>query len=56
MGISRKYMGYWWGILKERDLQEYQDVGGRIKLRGNLNRIVWSGFIWLSIGTSGGHL
>jgi hypothetical protein len=44
---------------EERDHWEDLDVGGRIILRRILERsdgVVWTGFIWLKIGTSGGLL
>jgi hypothetical protein len=44
---------------KERDHWEDQDVGGWTILKWILERqdeIVWSGLIWLRIGTSGGLL
>jgi hypothetical protein len=45
--------------LKERDHSEERDVIGRIILEWILERydgVVWTGLIWLRIGTSGGLL
>jgi hypothetical protein len=51
------HIGYWWGIQKERDHWEDQDVGGWIILKWILERwdgMVWVGLMWLRMGTSGG--
>jgi hypothetical protein len=50
-------IGYWWESHKERDHKEDQDVGGWTLLKWMLkgqDGVVWSGSIWLRIGTSGG--
>jgi len=47
------------GNLRERDHLEDSDVDGRIILRWILRKSdvgLWSGLIWLWIGTGGGHL
>jgi hypothetical protein len=47
------------GKLKERDRQEDQDLGGYIILKWISDRwdaVVWTGLIWLRMGTSGGLL
>jgi len=53
------YTGFWWGNLRERDHLEYPDVDGR-RILGMIFRNwdvkIWTGLIWLRIGTSGGHL
>jgi hypothetical protein len=52
-------IGIWWESQKERDLQEDPEVGGRIMLKCVLNKqdgVVWTGFIWLRIRTSGRFL
>jgi hypothetical protein len=52
-------IGYWWESQKERDHWEDRDVGGWTTLKLILDRydgMVWSGLIWLRIGTSGGLL
>jgi hypothetical protein len=51
--------GLWWGNLRERDHLEDLDVEGRIILKWIFKK--WAngtltGFIWLRIGTIGGHL
>jgi hypothetical protein len=45
--------------LKIRDLSEKVGVDGRIRLKWILEKEdgkLWTGFIWLRIRTSGGHL
>jgi hypothetical protein len=45
-------VGYWW----ERDHYEDQDVGGWITLGCILERwdgVMWTGLVWLRIGTGG---
>jgi hypothetical protein len=47
--------GYRWESQKERDHWEDQDVGWWIILKGNFERedeVIWTGLIWLRIGTS----
>jgi hypothetical protein len=49
----------WWESQKERGHWEDQNVGGRRILKWILERydgMVWIGFVWLRIGTSGGLL
>jgi hypothetical protein len=51
--------GSWWGNLRERNKLEDPEVGGSIKLRWIFRKYdvgVWTGSIWLRIGTGGGHL
>jgi hypothetical protein len=51
------HIGYWWGSQKEGDHWEDQDVGGWTILKWILERqdgMVWTGLIWLRIGTGGG--
>ena len=59
MGGGEVHTGFWWGSLRERDHLEDQGIGGRIILRWVFRKQdvgAWSGLIWLSIGTGGGHL
>jgi hypothetical protein len=59
MGRSGMHMGVGWESQKERNHYEDLHVGGRIILRWILetqNEVVWAGFIWLRIETSGGLL
>jgi hypothetical protein len=49
-------IGYWWESQSERDHLEDQDIGEWILLRWILERkdgVVWTGLIWLRIGSSG---
>jgi hypothetical protein len=49
------HIGFLWESQKERDHWENLDVGWRIMLRWILDRsddVVWTGLIWLRIGTS----
>ena len=51
--------GFWFGNLRDRDHLEDLHVGGRIILRRIFKKVdggVWTGLIWLRIGTGGGHL
>jgi len=59
MGRGEAYTGFWWGNLKERDHLGDPSVDGRIILRWIFRKWdvrVWTGSIWLRIGTGGGHL
>jgi hypothetical protein len=50
---------HWWGNLRERDHLKDPVVDGRIILRCIFRKwdvVVWTGSIWLRIGTGGGHL
>jgi len=56
---EEEYTGFWWGNLREQDHLEDRGVDGRIILRWifrKWNVGAWAGFIWLRIGTGGGHL
>jgi hypothetical protein len=59
MGRRGMHIGFWWENQKERDDLEDLDVGSRIILKWTLERqdgVVWTGLVWLRIGTSGGLL
>jgi hypothetical protein len=56
MGRRETSIGYWWVSQRERDHYEDQDVVGWIILRWILQRsdgVVWTGLVWLRIGTGG---
>jgi hypothetical protein len=58
-GEERCIHGFWWGNLMERDHLEDPGGDGRIILRWIFRKWdlwAWTGFIWLRIGTVGGHL
>jgi hypothetical protein len=51
------HIGFWWESQEERNHLEDLDIGGRIILKWILERqdeVVWTGLIWLRIGSSGG--
>jgi hypothetical protein len=55
--LSKLQIGSWWESQKERDQQQDTDIGGRTILRWIIeyqDGVVWTGFIWLWIGTTGG--
>ena len=59
MGRIEGCTGFWWRSLRERGHWGDQDVDGRIILRWifrKLEGVVGTGWGWLGIGTSGGHL
>jgi hypothetical protein len=56
MGRSGMHIGYWWESQKERNYYEGVDIVGRIILKWILeilDGVVWTGLIWLRIGTKG---
>jgi hypothetical protein len=56
MGRRGTRIDYWWERQRERDHKEDQDVGGRIILGWILERwdgVMWTGLVWLRIGTGG---
>ena len=59
-GGAEKYIqGFGWGNLRERDHLGNRGVDGRIILRWIFRKWdvgIWTGLIWLRIGTGGGHL
>jgi hypothetical protein len=59
MGEMRNAYNILVGNMKERDLSEDLSVDGKIILECMLEKysgMLWTGFIWLRIGTSGGVL
>jgi hypothetical protein len=47
---------YWWESQRERDQYEDQEVCGWIILESILERwdgVMWTGLVWLKIGTGG---
>jgi hypothetical protein len=59
MWRGETYTGFWWGNVRERDNFGDPDVDWRIILRWifmNWEVGVWTGLIWLRIGTGVGHL
>jgi len=59
MRRGEPYMGFWWGIMRERGHLEDPRVDGRIILRCTFRKCdvgVWTGSSRLRIGTGGGHL
>jgi hypothetical protein len=40
---------YWWGIQKERDHWEYQDVGGGDNIKMDFREIGWDGGDWIDL-------
>ena len=59
MGRREVCTGFWSGNVRERDHLEDPGIDGRIILRWIITKWdvgVWTGLIWLRIGTGGGHL
>jgi hypothetical protein len=53
------YTGFWWGNLREKEHLGDPGADGRIILRCIFMQWdvgVWTGLIWLRVGTGGGHL
>jgi len=53
------YTRFWWGNLRESDHLEDSGVDGRIILSWMFRKWdlgIWTGLIWLRIGTGSGHL
>jgi hypothetical protein len=51
--------GFWWGDLRESEHLEYLGVDGKIILNVIFQKWggkVWTGVVWLRIGTGGGRL
>jgi hypothetical protein len=57
-GGGEAYTGFWWGNLRERDHLGDPDVDGRISrwIFRKWDVGLWTGLIWLWIGTGGGLL
>jgi hypothetical protein len=59
MGRKRIYIGFWLDSQNERYHYEALEIVGRTILKlifEKEDRVVWAGFIWLRIWTSGGLL
>jgi len=59
MGRGEAYTVFWWGNPRERDRLGDPGVEGRILLKWIFRKWdvgVWTGSIWLMIGTGGGDL
>jgi len=52
------YTGFWWGNLREKGHLEDPGVDERMSKRivRKWVGLAWIGFIWLRIGTGGGHI
>jgi len=58
VGRGEAYTGFWWGNLRESDHMGDPGVDGRIILRWIFRKWavkVWTGSMWLRIGTGGRH-
>jgi hypothetical protein len=55
-GERRMHTGSSWESQKERDHEEDLDIDGRITLKTEWGGGVWTGLIWLRIGTIEGLL
>ena len=58
LGRGEVHAGFWWGNLREIDYLEDPGTEGRIELRCIFRKWdgwTWIGFMWLRIGTGGGH-
>ena len=59
-GTGEVYTKFWWGNLSERDHLENPGLDGSTILKWIFRNWdgggTWTGSIWLSIGTGGGHL
>ena len=56
-GEERRYRGFWWGNVRERDHLENPDIYGRIILRWIVMKWdvgVWTGSRLLRVGTDSG--
>jgi hypothetical protein len=59
MGRTEMYIEFRWDSQRERDHYEDLDISGATKIKCVLEKeymVVWTGSIWLGIGTSGGLL
>jgi len=58
-GERKACAGFWWGNLREEDHWGNPGADGRIIVRWIFRKWdlgLWTGSIWLRIGTGGGHL
>jgi len=59
LGRGEACTGFWWGNVREIGHMEDPGTDGRIILRWIFRKWdvgVWTGSIWLRIGTGGGYL
>jgi hypothetical protein len=55
---SRSVTGFLWGDLRKRDHMEDSGLDGNMILKRFFKKWdgeAWTGFVWLRIGTDGGH-
>ena len=53
------YTVFRWGNLRKREHMEDSGIDGKDNIKMDLQEVgigVWTGSMWLRIGTSGGHL
>jgi hypothetical protein len=58
-GTGEVHTGFWWGCLIEKDPLKGLGLNGRIILKWMFKKWdweIWTGLLWLRIGTGGGLL